>query len=37
MIDHHVIHIFYIFLASFQKHNILRLPLYFYYTQYGQM
>ena len=33
MIDHHVIPIFYIFLASFHPHNILRLPSYFYYTQ----
>ena len=32
MIDHHVIHIFYIFLALFQQHNTLRLPSYFHYT-----
>ena len=37
IIDHHVIHIFYILLASFQQHNILKPPSYFYYTQYGGM
>ena len=37
MIDHHVVHIFYIFFASFQQRNILRLASYFYYAQYGEM